>query len=227
MNSFSSIWKFSSPAQRSKRFSSFVLRGSMIPPSALHWSLSHLHLQSASPTSCGEFSISNSSEALVAITTSSCSLPEPRVRPKGMNSLSFLTGLPSPVSWVLQPPLYFPQVSCPRTLLFVDSVQKTFTSSHDSQLDWPCPMEPSYSLFSLKNTFIYLFLAALGLCCWAGFSLGGLSRGYSLAVVHGLLTAVAALVAEREFQYLQRGGSVVVAPRLWSTGLIVRVHKRC
>ena len=87
VNSFSSIWKFSSPAQRSKHFSSSVLPGSMIPPSALHWSLSHLHLQSASPTSCGEFSISNSSETLVAITTSSCSLPESRVRPEGMNSL--------------------------------------------------------------------------------------------------------------------------------------------
>ena len=87
VNSLSSIWKFSSPAQRSKRFSSFVLPGSKIPPSALHWRLSHLYLQSASPTSCGEFSISNSSETLVAITTSSCSLPESRVRPEGMNSL--------------------------------------------------------------------------------------------------------------------------------------------
>ena len=87
VNSFSSIWKSSSPAQRSKRFSSFVLPDSMIPPSALHWSLSHLHPQSASPASCGEFSISSPSEALAAITASSRSLPKPRVRPEGMNSL--------------------------------------------------------------------------------------------------------------------------------------------
>ena len=86
VNSFSSIWKSSSPAQRSKHLSS-VLAGSMIPPSALRWGLSHLHLQWASPASRGEFSTSNPSEALVAVTTTSCSLPEPRVRPEGMNSL--------------------------------------------------------------------------------------------------------------------------------------------
>ena len=87
VNSFSSIWKSASPAQRSKRLSSFVLTGSVIPPSALRWGLSHLQLQCASPASHGGFSISNPSEALVAITTTSCSLPEPRVRPEGMSSL--------------------------------------------------------------------------------------------------------------------------------------------
>ena len=45
-------------------------------------------------------------------------------------------------------------------------------------------------------SFIFLFLTVLGLCCCESFFLGGASRGYSLAVVHKLLTAVASLVAE-------------------------------
>ena len=43
---------------------------------------------------------------------------------------------------------------------------------------------------------IALFLAVLGLCCYAGFSLVEASRGYSVVGVHGLLTAVASLIAE-------------------------------
>ena len=48
----------------------------------------------------------------------------------------------------------------------------------------------------LMYTFIYLFLAVLGLCCcaWA-FSSGG-ERGLLFVVVCGLLIAVAPLVAE-------------------------------
>ena len=44
--------------------------------------------------------------------------------------------------------------------------------------------------------FIYLFLAALGLCCcaWAFSSCG--ERGLLFVVVHGLLIVVASLVAE-------------------------------
>ena len=42
----------------------------------------------------------------------------------------------------------------------------------------------------------YLFLAALGLHFWAGFSLVVASRGYSLAVVHAFLIAMASFVAE-------------------------------
>ena len=45
-----------------------------------------------------------------------------------------------------------------------------------------------------KNYFIYLFLAVLGLHCFAGFSLVATSEGYSLVVVHGLLIAVAFLI---------------------------------
>ena len=42
-----------------------------------------------------------------------------------------------------------------------------------------------------KKFFLYLFLAALGLRCWAAFSLVSESRACSLAVVHGLLTVMA------------------------------------
>ena len=47
-----------------------------------------------------------------------------------------------------------------------------------------------------KNIFIYLFLAALGLrCCMRAFSGWG-ELGLLFIAVHGLLTAVASLVAE-------------------------------
>ena len=50
-------------------------------------------------------------------------------------------------------------------------------------------------VFSFFN-FIYLFLAALGLrCCARAFSSCG-ERGLLLVAVHGLLIAVASLVAE-------------------------------
>ena len=51
--------------------------------------------------------------------------------------------------------------------------------------------------FFLSN-FIYLFVAALGLHCYTGFSLAVVSRGYSLFIVavHRLLIAVASLIVE-------------------------------
>ena len=59
---------------------------------------------------------------------------------------------------------------------------------------------------------VFLFdlfvLAVLGLRRCLGFSLVVASGGYSLAAVHGLLTAVASLVVEHR---LQRAGSVFVA----------------
>ena len=45
-------------------------------------------------------------------------------------------------------------------------------------------------------SFVYLFLAVLGLHCSAGFSLVVASGGYSLVAVCGLLIAVASLIAE-------------------------------
>ena len=50
---------------------------------------------------------------------------------------------------------------------------------------------------SLKKLFIYLFLAALGLCCCSrAFSSCG-ERGLFFVAVRGLLIVVASLVAER------------------------------
>ena len=43
---------------------------------------------------------------------------------------------------------------------------------------------------------IYLFLAVLGLCCCAGFSLAVMSRSYSLVAVRRLLIAVASLAVD-------------------------------
>ena len=69
--------------------------------------------------------------------------------------------------------------------------------------------------------FLY-FLAVLDLCCCAGFSLVAASRGYSPGVMRGLFTAVASLVAEHGLQGPR--ASVVVAPRLQSTGSIAVAH---
>ena len=52
------------------------------------------------------------------------------------------------------------------------------------------------SLLKVFILFIYLFLAVLGLRCCEGFSLVVVSRSYFLVAVHGLLIAVASLVAE-------------------------------
>ena len=55
---------------------------------------------------------------------------------------------------------------------------------------------PHASYFFFFNLFIYLFLAALGLRCYVrAFSSCG-ERGVLFIVVHGLLIAVASLVAE-------------------------------
>ena len=53
------------------------------------------------------------------------------------------------------------------------------------------------SLFFFFLRFIYLFMAMLDLHCCSGFSLGTVSRGCSVIVVHRLLIAVASLVAEQ------------------------------
>ena len=83
--------------------------------------------------------------------------------------------------------------------------------------------------FFLINLFIYLFLAALSLCCrvWAFSSCGEL--GLLFVAVHGLLIAVASLAAEHglqacRLQQLSHVGSVVVARRLQSAGSVVVVH---
>ena len=64
-----------------------------------------------------------------------------------------------------------------------------------------------YLFIYFKNLFIYLFIAALGLHCFRGFSLVAESRGYSIVAVCGLLTEVASLVAELWLQQLPFLGS--------------------
>ena len=76
-----------------------------------------------------------------------------------------------------------------------------------------------FSLY-LKKIFIHLFLAMLG--CREGFSLVVESGGYSLAVMHKLLTALTSLLAAHRLQSTH--ASVVVAPGFWSTGSVVVAH---
>ena len=56
---------------------------------------------------------------------------------------------------------------------------------------WTSLSQAPYVLDLKKKNFIYLFLGGLGLCCCSGFSLVLESGGYSLVVVHRLLTVVA------------------------------------
>ena len=55
---------------------------------------------------------------------------------------------------------------------------------------------PKYIFLFLKILFFNIFLAVLGLCCCAGFSLVMASGGCSLGAVCRLLIAVASLVME-------------------------------
>ena len=58
------------------------------------------------------------------------------------------------------------------------------------------PFQIGFFFFFLINLFIYLFLAALGLCCcpWSFSSCG--ERGLLFVAVRGLLIAVVSLVVE-------------------------------
>ena len=76
-----------------------------------------------------------------------------------------------------------------------------------------------FSFLFCFNNFIYLFMAVLGLHFCLGFSLVWESRGHSLVVVVGLLTAVASLLQitgsrASRLQYLWHMGSLVAAPGL-------------
>ena len=80
-----------------------------------------------------------------------------------------------------------------------------------------------HSFIYFINLFIYLFLAALGLCCCAqAFSSCG-EQGLLFVVVRELLIAVASLVVEHRLQGMQ--ASVVVACGLWSAGSVVVAHR--
>jgi len=62
------------------------------------------------------------------------------------------------------------------------------------------------------SSFIYLFLALLGLCCSMGFSLVVVSRDSFLVVVSSLLFAVASLFVK--YRLLSTWASVVASPAL-------------
>ena len=89
-----------------------------------------------------------------------------------------------------------------------------------------CVFFKVFFTFLKKN---YLFLAALGLCCCArAFSSCG-EWGLLFVVLHGLLIAVASLVAELGlqacgFQQLWLAGSRAHAQSLWLTGLVAPQH---
>ena len=53
-----------------------------------------------------------------------------------------------------------------------------------------------FDVLFLKSNFIYLFLTALGLCCFAWAFSSSESRGYSLVGVRGLLIALASPAVE-------------------------------
>ena len=63
-----------------------------------------------------------------------------------------------------------------------------------------------FNVFLKTFYFIYIFLAALGLCCFLWAFSSCTERGYSL-VLHGLLVVVASLVDKHG---LRRAGSLVV-----------------
>ena len=79
-------------------------------------------------------------------------------------------------------------------------------------------------MFLFKNNFIYLFMAVLGLHCWAGFPLVVASGGYS--PLHGFSLWWLLLLQDtgskaRRLQPLWPVGSIVAAPRLQSAGSVV------
>ena len=67
---------------------------------------------------------------------------------------------------------------------------------------------------------MYLFMAVLGLCGCAGFSLVAASSGYSLVAVHGLLVAGAPRCRAQALGpvTLSSGGSQALEHRLSSCG---------
>ena len=94
--------------------------------------------------------------------------------------------------------------------------------------DTPLPTLVTSKVVSFK---IHLFIYWLWWVFTApgGLSLVAASKGYCLAAVYRLLTAVVSLVVEHRLQalrlqQLQRVGSRVLAQHLWSTGLVAPRH---
>ena len=59
-------------------------------------------------------------------------------------------------------------------------------------------LEGSFLFVVVVNNFIYLLLAVLGLCCYAGISFVAATGGHALAAVQRLLIAVASLTVEHK-----------------------------
>ena len=73
--------------------------------------------------------------------------------------------------------------------------------------------------YILKNNFIYLFLAVLGLHCFLGFYLVAASRGHRPVVTQGLLMVGASLAAERGFWCAGASGVVALSSVVLVPGL--------
>ena len=70
----------------------------------------------------------------------------------------------------------------------------------------PRPNTHAVFLFFFFFLRLYLYLAVLGLRCYMEFSVVVASEGYSIVVVHGLLIAMASLVAQHVLQLFQFPG---------------------
>ena len=82
------------------------------------------------------------------------------------------------------------------------TLQKEGTQNHGAELGSGAIDDPKSawaSCFFLIYTFVYLFMAMLGLCGCAGFSLAAASRGSFLVVAYRLLIAMASFVEEHGF----------------------------
>ena len=74
----------------------------------------------------------------------------------------------------------------------------------------------NHTMQILLILFIYLFLAVLYLCCYAGFSLVATSRACSLVAASRLLIAVASLVAEHGLQGAEAQQLRLTGTRAWA-----------
>ena len=91
------------------------------------------------------------------------------------------------------------------------------------------PLEDIQQCLEIYFLNVYLFLVVLGLHCSIGLSLVAVSGDDSLAVVRGLLTAAASLVAKQwlqgtGLQQSQHVDSRAQAQQMWCTGLVALQH---
>ena len=113
-----------------------------------------------------------------------------------------------------------------RKKLYQDHIQnenKTEKRNKNREKNYNCKGVGSEMLFVFLKKFLFIYLAALGLCCCVrAFSSCG-EQGLLFIAVRGLLTAVASLVAEHGLQahglqQLWHTGSRAQAQQLWCMG---------